>query len=305
MTDFGDRVNQFADALEDGDTEAAEERAVAIAEDLERLTDQERVRLQQAILAQNAASDEERQTLNDHALSSVELALSEASFLMAALAAIEDPDGPDSAQIREIRNIGTELQQRSEAVDDAGVEADDVVGEYELPPQIVLADVQVADSELVVGEVTTIEVTLENVGSAPAENVELVSSADGGSIGPSTTTLGTGPGGSVKTVELTVEPTAGGQVVVRIRAEAANANGDSTQLLLPVDDTAETDNGDTNETVADSDGGDDDDTGDTVADQDGRDDDSFGPGLGVGGALIGVGGAAYLLKRRLTDEDSE
>jgi PGF-CTERM protein len=33
--------------------------------------------------------------------------------------------------------------------------------------------------------------------------------------------------------------------------------------------------------------------------------DGSGPGFGVGGALAGVGGAGYLLKRRFSDEDSE
>jgi len=33
--------------------------------------------------------------------------------------------------------------------------------------------------------------------------------------------------------------------------------------------------------------------------------DGFGPGFGIGGALAGLGGAGYLLKRRLEDEDSE
>jgi preprotein translocase subunit SecD len=53
-----------------------------------------------------------------------------------------------------------------------------------------------------------------------------------------------------------------------------------------------TDNGDTNdsdnEDTNDSDNG-----------------DGFGPGFGVGGALAGLGGAGYLLKRRLDDENSE
>jgi PGF-CTERM protein len=33
--------------------------------------------------------------------------------------------------------------------------------------------------------------------------------------------------------------------------------------------------------------------------------DGSGPGFGVGGALAGIGGAGYLLKRRFGDEDSE
>ena len=58
------------------------------------------------------------------------------------------------------------------------------------------------------------------------------------------------------------------------------------------DDTDDPDDGDTDDT-------DDPDDGDT------DDDDGFGPGFGVGGALAGLGGAGYLLKRRLDDEDSE
>lgn len=38
---------------------------------------------------------------------------------------------------------------------------------------------------------------------------------------------------------------------------------------------------------------------------DGNGSDGFGSGFGVGGALAGLGGAGYLLKRRLNDEDSE
>ena len=68
---------------------------------------------------------------------------------------------------------------------------------------------------------------------------------------------------------------------------------------------AGTDPPDPGESQDDSSPGRGDDASDTGGDDPGDADDGFGPGFGIGGALAGLGGAGYLLKRRLNDEDNE
>ena len=81
-----------------------------------------------------------------------------------------------------------------------------------------------------------------------------------------------------------------------------SSDPDETNEIAPVDDDTA---GGVDDGTGDEINGDTGDDTDDDSEDDPGDDDGFGPGLGVGGALIGVGGAAYLLKRRLTDEDSE
>lgn len=113
------------------------------------------------------------------------------------------------------------------------------------------------------------------------------------------------------TVTLTATTDRGRQYeeAIEVRIGDADATADSDEDETDSEDATEA-NGSENATEAnepsgdgssDGDGGD----GDDASDGDSDTSDDSAPGFGIGGALAGIGGAGYLLRRRLSDEATE
>lgn len=161
-------------------------------------------------------------------------------------------------------------------------------------------------SAATIGAEIEVEATVENTGGDETTQ-QVVYVFEGEAVGAEGVTLG--PGDST-TLEFThTVPDAEGEYEHGVETE--NDETDATITLV----TREEDSDPTRDAdTTDDDGADDDsptegnDTTEELADTDpGKADDTpggAGPGFGVGGTLTGIAGAGYMLKRRLSDDDT-
>jgi PGF-CTERM protein len=157
----------------------------------------------------------------------------------------------------------------------------------------------------------TVEVTANTGGSSVTQDVSLSVPALGSDAQQVTLS-----GGDTTTVTLSVptSPGDGGTYTLTVTSQDSEATTSVTVDAVPDDDESGSDNT-SNESESDgsSDRGGRDESGGGNGDDDSGGEnesnessgDGSGPGFGVGGALAGVGGAGYLLKRRLGDENRE
>jgi hypothetical protein len=275
MTQPADRLYEFADAVESGDRERAEELAREVAASFEDLTAEESAAVRRSLLGRREADPDDLGTLGSHAGASLEVTLLRSSVLLAALAALESSEDPDTAT-QEVRDLATELKAADERLSDEEAAAGSVVRKETVPAGVIIAAVRGTERPMAIDGETTVSVTLRNPGDEPAQGVA-VTATTGAGLGVSPREAGVGriPGGGEREVSFTVAGRLGGEQAVELEVSSAEAGTDLKTVSVRVLGTGEEPDTDT---PSDGDGG--------------------IPGwLGIGSL---AGGAA--LHRHLTDE---
>lgn len=277
MTRPADRLYEFADAVESGDRERAEELAREVASSFEDLTAEESAAVRRSILGRREADPDDFGTLGEHAGASLEVTLLRSSVLLAALAALESSEDGDTAT-REVRDLAEDLEAAGSELAGRESDARAVVDDETVPAGVLITAVRGTETPVAIDGETTVSVTLRNPGDEPAEGVAVTATTGAGlALSPQEADVGRISGGGEREASFTVAGRQSGEQAVELEVSSAEAGTDRKTVSVRVRGAG----------------------GDT---DDGTPTDGDGPGLGVPGALTGLGGAGYLLKRRLSDE---
>lgn len=112
--------------------------------------------------------------------------------------------------------------------------------------------------------------------------------------------FGDGSAGSGETTTYTYDEEGVFTVTLTVTTDRGNKHEESIEVEVGETDTVDSDNQTADDTVSDHS----DDTVDNTSDDDDDTTDDEAPGFGIGGALAGIGGLAYMLNRRITDTES-
>lgn len=276
MSETADQIQAFADALEAGESEAARDLALSIAESIDDRTAEEIPQVHQSLIGRAAAGEDEMLILDRHALSSIGVTLTDASVLLASVAAIENPAGPDSELIDEIRTLADTHEKRTSELARARSEAEARTSGLPLPPNIVISAVRSEARVIPAKQPMSVELLVANAGAAPAEGVAVeVTALEGLSVSPETRELGTIAAERTESGAFEVTGSQPGEGSVSFTVESLNAGSDSRELRISVREIVSPDSDDTTVDL---------------------------PGIGWIGGAIGAGViTALLLKGRLEE----
>jgi len=258
----------------------AEELAREVAASIEDLTAEESAAVRRSLLGRRESDPDDLGTLGSHAGASLEVTLLRSSVLLAALAALESSEDPDTAT-QEVRDLAAELEAAGERLSDEAAAAGSVVRDETVPAGVVITAVRGTETPVAIDGETTVSVTLRNPGDEPAEGVAVTATTGAGlEVSPQEADVGRISGGGEREVSFTVIGRRGGEQAVELEVSAAEAETDLKTVSVRVLGAGQEPG---TETSSDGDG----------------------PGPGVPGALSGLAGAGYLLRRRLSDDDAE
>lgn len=232
---LADMLDEFADALEAGDDDTAETLATDIADEFEQLTAAETEHVQRSLAARTTADEAELPTLDDHVLSSIDVALTETSFLLAATTALADPSGPDQETIDTIRSLADAFETRQAEMVDSRDKAQDVTGGADLPASISILDATAPSSELTVSESANATVRIENVGDETASGVSVTATTGQGlTVNPTDLTIGSVPGTTETTIIFEIAASSTGEHAVTFEVASEDAGGATASIDLSV-----------------------------------------------------------------------
>jgi len=278
MTQPADRLSEFADAVESGDRERAEELAREVASSFEDLTAEESAAVRRSILGRREADPDDFGTLGEHAGASLEVTLLRSSVLLAALAALESSE--DDTATQKVRELAEDLETAGSELASRQSDARAVVDDETVPAGVLITAVRGTETTLPLDGETTVSAVLRNPGDEAAEEVTVTATTGTGlAVTPEQAAVGRVPGGGEREASFTVAGRQRGEQAIELEVSSAEAGTDHKTVSVRVLGA----------------GGDPD---------DGTPSDGDGPGLGVPSALTGLGGAGYLLKRRLSDKSS-
>lgn len=184
-------------------------------------------------------SESERQILNDHALSSIALSLTESAFLMMVVSAIEDPDEPDDELISDLRELADKFETQKKYVQNRSRGAEQIVEEAEVPPRIELTLVSPPQVELATDEVVNQMVRIKNVGDSTLTGIELHVEADNSVLVDSEATAIDDLSAGEELIEQTqIVGREGGDSVVKF--DAVSENGGTGSISVDVSVTTGT-----------------------------------------------------------------
>jgi len=293
---IGTLIEDLVSEAQTGDIEAATAILEDIVDRFDELRAAERsdIRRSAAARQNEDIEDETIAELTGHLQTGAETQMSRAAFLLEAVSILhslesEEPtekeDEPEEATQEpaedvagELQELGDRVQTQQETYEEAATRAAETTTETEVPPQVAVESIE-APNTADAGESFDISATVANVGDQTAEDVRLtVDLYTNGDKEERTATVGTLNGGETTSQEWSgisnVET-----VVVTVESANGGSDGSETTILIEESQT------------------------DGRLDQEA--DDSI-PGYVIGSALASLGGAGYVLKRRLdADEDSE
>jgi hypothetical protein len=232
MSELSTKLDGLADALADSRIDVAEELATEVAEEFEQLTRDQTELVRRSLLSRTQdTTDEERQVLEEHTLSSIALALTESAFLMNVLSAIEDPDGPEDELISEIRELADEFETQEQDAQSGNQSVEQIVGETEIPPAIEVTLETPRLLELTTDDVAEPVIRIKNVGDSTLTGIDLMIEADDGvSIDTEATAVGDLNASKETTKRIQVTGRESGDSVVRFDAVSENGGTDFTTL---------------------------------------------------------------------------
>lgn len=281
-------IEDLVSEAQAGDIEAATVILEDIADRFDELRAVERSDIRRSAAARRSDDAHEGiiEELTGHLQAGAEMQISRAAFLLEAVSilhsleseqstdeeATEETDEDDS---RDLRELGDRVQTQQETYDEVATRASEATTDTEVPPQVNVESID-APNTVEASENFNINAVITNVGDQTAEDVRLtVDLYNNGHEDQRTTNIGNLTGGETTTQEWSgISNTE--TVIVTVKSSNGGSDGSETAILLKESQTDDRSDEEVEDTI---------------------------PGFGVGSALASLGGASYVLKRRLDSEE--
>jgi PGF-CTERM protein len=274
-------LDELVDAINNREAERARSLINSIGRRYDEQSAEEKKRIRQATILRG---DNEDQQLDQIVSDSAITEMKRGAFLIRAVSAvleIEQGSTPDD----NFRDAVSEVKQADENLQQSERSVESVIEESTIPPSVELVRLSFQTPTIQVGQSTQLEVTLANIGDQSAEGIESTLELDD-SAGVSTSADAPDSLNGGEETQLVYEIEAIETGDHRARFEVTSENGgsdlDSTTLTVEPNEQVNDPEEDDSETP--------------------EDDPQEIPGFGITTGVAALGGAGYLLKRRLEDD---
>lgn len=225
-------LEEFHDALQDGDTGRAVELIGALDEEFDDLSERERPRkrVAQAIAEQSSNGSEAAEIAkkyNDEAGNAQKLRLELGYYLLALVEGEET--GPE-----DVLNKTESLIHTQQELDEQEQEFESVKPDVDVPPQLYLTGPNSIEARA--GGSTSAELIVENVGGEKAQNVTVSSASSFVDLSP--TAVGTVEPDESRTIEAVIQDVPDESQEVSIKADGENTTSSHSMQMLAADESA-------------------------------------------------------------------
>lgn len=228
-------LDEFRNAIEADAIEEAETVRHQIREQLATRRIEERYALRRSATAREDPSlgIEERQELNAHVESAIELSASRSAFLTASMLYLTEPDEADATQVIEET---AKLEDREQDYEMREGTAEPIVEEVTVPADLEIVSGGVDGGAIAPNNPTRMAVIVANTGDEDALDVEVeVAVPDDVAVSPRTRSIGTVAGGVDTVAEFTVTATMEGTHRLAVTASGETGGSSQTRISVTVD----------------------------------------------------------------------
>lgn len=235
--DIGTLIDQFESAVEADDAETARTVTRKIASQLSEKRAEQIETLQRTIHARDQpdTSESELVALQEYIRSITSTSLDRSGFLTAASSLLDEFEERSGQQREEGTATARQLKQSEQTTADAQSSAEETADAKTLPASVELIAVDSPDLTLSVGQSTSIDVQLSNVGDEAAQSIEVTAVASAGlSFDGTRRNLSEVPGGQTVEVGFDLTATEAGEYTVSFEVVSENGGRSTRDVAVSV-----------------------------------------------------------------------